>query len=97
MIILVDFLVVNSEDNEQVEHQLILGRPFTATTTRMEIKIREGSITMMVLGKKLQLDAYNINSLPLYSSNNSNSCFDEDMMKQVQESLQIIRSQPWHN
>jgi len=96
LIIPVDFLVVNSEDNEQVEHQLILGRPFMATT-RMEIKIREGSITMMVLGKKLQLDAYNINSLPLYSSNNSNSCFDEDMMKQVKESLQIIRSQPWHN
>ena len=66
-------------------------------TTRMEINMREGSITMMVLGKKLHLDAYNDNSLPLYSSNDPNSCFDEDMMKKVKESLQIIRSRPWHN
>jgi len=39
LIIPIDFLVVNSEDNEHIEHQLILGRPFMATT-RMEIKIR---------------------------------------------------------
>ena len=52
---------------------------------------------MMVLGKKLRLDAYNTNSLPLYSSNDPNSCFDEDMMQQVKESLDIIRSKPWPN
>jgi len=92
----VDFLIVNLEDNKQVEPHLILGRPFMATT-KMEINMRDGSITMMVLGKKLQLDVYDDKSPYLYSSNDPNYCFDEDMMKQVKESLQIIRSRPLHN
>ena len=59
--------------------------------------MRDGSITMMVLGKKLRLDVYDDKSPYLYSSNDPNYCFDEDMMKQIKESLQIMRSRPWHN
>ena len=74
---------------------MLLGRPFMATTN-MEINMRDRSVTMMVLGKKLRLNTFNDGLLPLYSSNDANYCFDEDMMRQVKESLKIIRNRPLH-
>ena len=59
-------------------------------TTRMEINMRDGSVTMMVLGKKLRLDVFNSKSPPLYSSNDANYCFDEDFMKHVRGSIRTL-------
>ena len=82
LIVPVDFVIMNLEDNgnRKNEPYLLLGRPFMATT-RMEINMRDGSVTMNVLGKKLRLDVFNNKSPPLYSSNDANYCFDEDLMK----------------
>ena len=42
------------------------------------------------------MEIFNDNSPPLYSSKDANYCFDKDMMKQVKESLRIVRTRPLH-
>ena len=80
LIVPVDFVVFDDDKNKEEEPYMLLGRPFMATT-KMEINMRDRSVTMMVLGKKLRLNMFSDGLPPLHFSNDANYCFDEDMIK----------------
>ena len=55
LIILVDFVVLDMDQDDEEEPYLQLGRPFMETT-KMELDMEKGTIKMTVLGRTLRVD-----------------------------------------
>ena len=76
LIFLVDFVVLNMEEDREVP--LILGRPFLATGKAV-IDIREGKLELWVQNEKVTFNVFNATKFPL----EVDSCLRVDVIEEV--------------